>query len=153
MAGGVRGKGCGCSELLCATRSGGAGGELRFLGHRGGGPAGRHLARHGADVAAEEDGGGADGGGSDGGVADVAAVHGVVWRAARGCFAGGAAEEDLVDVGKDGIGADAVEGGEAEGVVGTALGCEAMQVGGGLICVAGIEDGRGGEGGGGKVGR
>ena len=62
------------------------------------------MARHGADVAAEEDGGGADGGGSDGGVADVAAVHGVVWRAARGCFAGGAAEEDLIDVGKDGIG-------------------------------------------------
>ena len=90
-------------------------------------------------MAAEEDGSGADGGGGDGGVADVAAVHGVVWRATRGYFAGGAAEEDLVDVGKDGIGADAAEGGEAEGVVGTALGGEAMQVGGGLLCVAGIE--------------
>ena len=38
-------------------------------------------------------------------------------------------------------------------MVGTALGREATQVGGGLIRVAGIEDGGGGEGGGSKVGR
>ena len=123
------------------------------IGHQAGSVPHASVSRPVTTRSAEEDGGGADGGGGDGGVADVAAVHGVVWRAACGCFAGGTAEEDLVDVGKDGIGADAVEGGEAEGVVGTALGREAMQVGGGLICVAGIEDGGGGEGGGSKAGR
>ena len=141
VAGGFRGEGGGRGELVCAAGGCGVGGEAGFVGHVGGGPAGGEVVRDGADVAAEEDGGGADGGGGDGGVADVAAVHCLLGRAPCGDFAGGAAQEDLVYVGEDGGGANASEGGEAEGVVGAALGCEAVQVGGGLFCVAGVEDG------------
>jgi hypothetical protein len=75
----------------------------------------------GGGVVADHDGGGADEGGVDGCEEVVAAGKGVAAGEARSGLAGGAAEEDVVEVGQ-GLGrAEAAGGGEDESEVGAVL--------------------------------
>ena len=61
----------------------------------------------GGGVVADHDGGGADEGGVDGGEEVVTADEGVTAGEARSSFAGGAAKEDVVEVGEGLGGAEA----------------------------------------------
>ena len=69
-------------------------------------------------MVADHDGGGADEGGVDGGEEVVTADEGVAAGEARSSLAGGAAEEDVVEVREGLRGAEAARGGEDEGEVG-----------------------------------
>ena len=105
----------------------------------------------GGGVVADHDGGGADEGGVDGGEEVVTADEGVAAGEARSSLAGGAAEEDVVEVREGLRGAEAASGGEDEGEVGAVLSRAASEVLGALLSVAHLKDVGGVGGGGGEV--